>query len=338
MEAMGTVSIGVPVFNGEKYIGQTLASIISQTYEDLEIIVSDNASTDHTREIVEEYVARDRRIRYIQQSSNIGAAGNFNNTFLISEGKYFKWAAHDDLLGTTFVETCVAALEREPDAILAQPLVQMIDADGQVSPLAAYDRYHLLKMHELHLGGLPRASDRFAALARQPRPCWAQFGLMRRDALARTSLIAPHLWSDVTLGAELALIGRFVIVPEPLFFNRDHPTRFTAATILDRAEAWRWWCMGEVPSLLDLCPNWQIQRNLLRAIRKHLHDPNERWRAYFALLRHVLTPYVSSRLLFEPLGAFDPRIHQAARRLHAAVRRVAPGRSGMTDQLSDMSQ
>ncbi len=316
------VSIAIPVFNGENYLAQTIDSILGQTYDNIELIICDNASTDRTGAISQHCANTDRRVRYVRNSRNIGLSANFNRAFELSTRKYFKWAAHDDLLAPTFIEKCVAALEREPDAVLAQPLVRMIDSHGRIVPFTEYDAYHLLKINELPLSSLPRPSDRFEALIRQPRPCWAPFGLIRREALAKTALIAPYLWSDVTFGAELALLGRFAIIPEELFFNRDHPARFTTTTILDRETSWRWWCMRDgPPGLLDLCPNWQIQWNLRRIVRKHVTDRRERYRSYVFLLRHVISPYVLSRLAFEPLAALDPRIHATGRRVRAALRR-----------------
>jgi glycosyltransferase involved in cell wall biosynthesis len=325
------VSIGVPVFNGDLYLSKTLDSILSQTYQDFRLVICDNASTDRTEAICRYYAQRDRRVHYVRNLQNIGASANFNKTFELSSGEYFKWAAHDDLLAPTFIERCVAALDADRDAVLALPLVRLIDGDGALVALRDYDRFHLLRLNELQLGSSPDRSERFAVLARQPRPCWHQFGLIRRGVLARTSRLAPYLWSDVTLCAELALLGRIVVVPEVLFFNRDHPGRFTTSTILDRETSLRWWCMGDGgnPRLIDLCPNWQIQINFWRIIQKHVADPGERRRTYLRFLRHLLTPYVLSRLIFEPIAAVDPRVHRGTRQFKAwlqlrTLRRFGP--------------
>jgi glycosyltransferase involved in cell wall biosynthesis len=302
------VSIGLPVFNGENYLGEAIDSILAQTFGDFELIICDNASTDGTEAICRRHAETDQRIRYRRNPRNIGASANFNSTFELSSGEYFKWAAHDDLLAPACIESCVAALDREPDAILAQPLVGVIDTNGVI--LAITD-------NELQLADSPRPSDRFAALARQPRLCWEIFGLIRRDALVRTALIAPYPWSDVALCAELSLLGRFVLVPGVLFFNREHPTRFSRTALLDRNVCWRWWCRPDsrTSRVIDLCPNWRIQINFRRMLRKHIPDRRERYRAYLKLLQHVLTPYVLSRLIIEPITALDPRILAAGRRV-----------------------
>lgn len=91
------VSIGMPVYNEELFIRKALDSLLAQTYGDFEIIISDNASTDATAEICKEYLQRDRRIRYIRQSQNLGGYHNFLFAFKEARGEYFMWAAADDL-------------------------------------------------------------------------------------------------------------------------------------------------------------------------------------------------------------------------------------------------
>ena len=119
------VSIGVPVFNGEKGLARALDSLLVQDYPDLEIIVSDNASTDGTRAICEKYVNKDSRIKYHRVSENRGAIWNFNRVFELSSGKYFMWAAHDDLWSANYVEAMANRLDESPEAVLATPLTHI---------------------------------------------------------------------------------------------------------------------------------------------------------------------------------------------------------------------
>ena len=83
------VSIGIPVFNGEQYIGQALDALLAQSWRDFEIIISDNASTDRTEAICREYVARDARVVYHRPPENLGAINNFNRLVALSRGEYF---------------------------------------------------------------------------------------------------------------------------------------------------------------------------------------------------------------------------------------------------------
>jgi glycosyltransferase involved in cell wall biosynthesis len=114
-----TVSIGMPVYNGEEYIREALDSLLAQTFTDFELIISDNCSTDKTQEICNEYSTRDSRIIYIRQDMNIGPAANFEFVLQKSSGKYFMWAAHDDRWKCTFLEKLVAILMSDRECGLA---------------------------------------------------------------------------------------------------------------------------------------------------------------------------------------------------------------------------
>src|ERR671915_430558 len=95
------VSIGLPVYNGANYLRKAVETILEQSYESLELIISDNASTDDTADICRDLSARDARIRVSRNAQNVGAARNYNIVFNAARGKYFKWAAHDDVLAPT---------------------------------------------------------------------------------------------------------------------------------------------------------------------------------------------------------------------------------------------
>ncbi len=310
------VSIGLPVYNGENYLAEAIDSVLVQTFADFELIICDNGSTDRTEEICRGYAAADPRVRYHRNPQNLGASANFGRTFELATGEYFRWLAHDDLMAPECLERCVAALDQQPDAVLAQPLVGLIDAKGTVK---------LIGDDGLQPAASPRVSERFAALVRHPRYCWEVFALVRRDIMAKTGLLAPFSCSDVVLCIELGLLGRFALVPEPLFLNRDHPDRFSHAVLIDRAASWRWWNNNDRARLLDLCPTWQVQLHSLRAIRKHVTSRTERRGLYLGLLRHVLTRHTLSRLVIEPLTAADPRIQILGRRVKRWLRgRKAP--------------
>ena len=113
------VTVGVPVFNGELFVAETLNSLLKQTFSDLEIVISDNASTDRTQEICRAYAARDWRVRYYRNDVNRGAAWNHNRVFELARGEFFKWSAADDLCAPEFLTLCVAALDRDPAAVMS---------------------------------------------------------------------------------------------------------------------------------------------------------------------------------------------------------------------------
>ena len=99
------VSVGMPVYNGAKYIREALDSLLSQTYADFELIISDNASTDGTQQICEEYACKDSRIRYVRQLNNLGALNNFQFVLNEAVGEYFMWAAADDIWSFNWIES-----------------------------------------------------------------------------------------------------------------------------------------------------------------------------------------------------------------------------------------
>jgi glycosyltransferase involved in cell wall biosynthesis len=206
------VSIGVPVFNGENYLRQALQSILAQTYDNFELIISDNASTDLTRQISAEFAARDPRVKVYRSDKNLGAARNYNRVFRLARGKYFKWAAHDDILAPTFVERAVDVLESDPGVVVCSSRTRRINDRGEV--IGSYES-------EPTWGG-PSPSRRFRSLVLTPHACVVVFGLVRSNELARTPLIAPYVNSDRVLLAEIGLRGRFFEIPEYLFFRRDH--------------------------------------------------------------------------------------------------------------------
>lgn len=245
------VSIGIPVYNGAKYIAETLDSILAQTLTDFEVIVSDNASTDNTREIVEAYIAKDSRIRYYRNESNIGAAPNYNRTFELSRGKYFHWNAHDDLIAPTYLEKCVAILEADPGIVLAHTRTEVIGPEGQVfefpvnpdgsAKYSVTDSQGRLFMGELDvydrkLDSNNRKERFFNAM--DLRGCYETFGLIRADALRRTHLQENYYGTDTVMLTELALLGRFYVLREKLFMNRRHPDQSYFITSLWQRSLW----------------------------------------------------------------------------------------------------
>jgi glycosyltransferase involved in cell wall biosynthesis len=97
------ISIGMPVYNGEKYLRQSIQSLLSQSHKKIELIISDNASTDGTSAICQEFAQRDSRVKYFRQKSNRGPLWNFNFVLQQAKAAYFMWAAHDDLWDSDWI-------------------------------------------------------------------------------------------------------------------------------------------------------------------------------------------------------------------------------------------
>ncbi|QKQ26307.1 glycosyltransferase family 2 protein [Candidatus Reidiella endopervernicosa] len=213
------VTIGLPVYNGEDFLAAALESLLEQSFTDFELIISDNGSDDSTQAICEKFAAEDRRVIYLREQINRGAAWNYNRLVERARGEFFKWAAHDDLCSPGYLEQTVAALDENRDAVLAFSHSIFIDAEGREVGLY-YDRLDI-NHHKPH--------RRMKRLVRTLHFCNSVFGLIRLSALKKTHLIGTHLSSDKTLLTELALLGHFHQVEDFLFYRRQHEKMSVAA-------------------------------------------------------------------------------------------------------------
>ncbi|MEM2614446.1 MAG: glycosyltransferase family 2 protein [Nitrososphaerota archaeon] len=220
------VSIGMPVYNGERFIRQALDSLLAQDYENFELIISDNASVDKTQEICLEYAARDKRIRYYRNEKNMGAVWNFNRVFELSKGKYFMWAAHDDLWDKTYIRKCVEALEQNPSAVLCCTSLRFIDKEGKIIYRFTDEEGKTIYVpnYEEHYDNpdlsSPNVRERVKILAKR-HGWYAIYGLIRTEALRKTRLFQTVYGPDVILLIELCLLGPFIKIQEVLFFYRS---------------------------------------------------------------------------------------------------------------------
>ncbi|MGA9120180.1 MAG: glycosyltransferase [Bacteroidota bacterium] len=258
MNPLPVVSIGVPLYNAENFVEQALDSLIGQTWTDLEIIISDNASTDRTEEICRRYAASDQRIRYYRNDVNVGAGRNYNRVFELSRGKFFKWAAHDDVCAPEFVERCLKVLEERPDVVLAFP--RMVDIDEKGTPIEGKP---ISDMPRGERGSSPVAHTRFRYLVRLGYTCEEVFGVIRSDVLRKTRLIQSYTDSDRTLLAELSLHGRLEEIPEQLFYHRVHKGMSTQA-FTDWQSRTAWFDPTKAGKVVF--PLWRQYREYLAAI------------------------------------------------------------------------
>jgi glycosyltransferase involved in cell wall biosynthesis len=210
------VSIGLNVYNGEKYLRLAVESILRQDYTDFELIISDNASTDATQEICGELAAKDARIRYSRNPTNIGASKNYKRVFELSKGEFFTWAAHDDVYLPGFLRRCVDSLDQAPSSVvLVAPRTEVIDERG-FSTQIRVERLHTTR-------ALPH--QRVADVLWNVRWSTAQHGLFRSSALRKTRLHDAFYGADRVLLLELAILGEIWEIPETLFLKRHYPGR-----------------------------------------------------------------------------------------------------------------
>ena len=243
-ELQPRVSIGLPVYNGEKYLEQAIESILAQDYVNFELIVSDNASTDRSREIAAKYVAADPRVALHGSEVNKGATWNFNRCVSLARGHYFRWVAHDDELEPQWLSECARVMDERPDIVICYSRAVEINASGDV------------------IGRLPSWCPREASPARRAGDvmssrgnCRTMFGLVRRHQLIQTKLLGSYAGSDRVLLAQLALMGGFYEVQEDLFRNRTHDAR-SGGALRDRRARRSY--LDPTTNVRWLMPRWRV--------------------------------------------------------------------------------
>ena len=231
MNVAPRLTVGLPVYNGESYLAESLEALLGQTYEDFELIIADNASTDGTAGICRRYEKQDSRIRYVRQPRNLGGAPNHNYVVRQARGELFKWASNDDLYARDLLKRCVDALDEFPHVVLAHSWTATVDDSGAARAV----EYSLATAS-------PSAPERFRSVLFANGGDDTE-GVIRLSVLRRTPLLASYHHSDRTLSAELSLHGPFYHVPDWLYFRRDHDERAERAfnTVRD-------WCANLDPS------------------------------------------------------------------------------------------
>jgi glycosyltransferase involved in cell wall biosynthesis len=209
------ISFAIPVRNGERFLGRAIESALAQDFDDFEIVVCDNASTDGTGELVRRYCERDRRVRYILNEENIGQIENFNRVYEQSRGEFIRWMGADDQLESDYARKCVAALDARPDAVGVTTQWRYMDDMGVVDFLDVP-------------GPRVDASSAEARLRLTLRMLQSQellfdpiYSLIRRNALERTGLLPINRWTDRLLAVELCLLGSFCHLDDCLSTRRN---------------------------------------------------------------------------------------------------------------------
>ena len=230
------VSLGMPVYNAEAFLTQTIEHLLNQSFGDVEVVISDNASTDATPDICRRFAAQDERVRYSRSAENHGAAWNFNRVLELARGRYFAWTAADDLIAPEFVETCRERLLADPGVVLAMSRAGVIDGGG-LPIVGDCDGGARMRTGELLTDeafanrwsylGAASAARRYYGVLVLSRRCYELFGLMRIEAVRQTGGLRSYPNAEKVFLAEMSLLGRFAQVPQTQFFSRWYRERFT---------------------------------------------------------------------------------------------------------------
>ena len=251
------VTIGMPVFNEERFISDSLDALTNQDYPNLEIIISDNCSTDKSSQICKDYAHKFAYIRHNKMTSNIGAAENFREVQKLSKGKYFMWAAGHDLWSENLITECAAILEKHNNAVIAFASCRWVDDSGKV-----IDKYSgwtdTRGMHDL---------------ARFYTVLWGNMhpilGLIRNNILNETDEFKSLLGADLILLCELALRGDFVHATNAIWSRRLFRSEETYGQRVSRYRSEdynlfnkKWWNIIPILSLPIQLMNVVIKSNL----------------------------------------------------------------------------
>jgi FkbM family methyltransferase len=304
------VSVGLFVYDGERFLEEGLRSILNQTFTDFELIISDNASTDRTGEIAEAYAKRDHRIRYYRSEKNMGPGWNARRVYELATGNYFKLAAVDDLLEPNFLRRCVEVLESDPDCVVAYANTKVIDESRRylgnyITPMQADSNDPV---------------TRFRAISFVDHNCYQIFGVMRMSALRQIPPMGSYVGADLVLVARMSLLGRFHEIPEHLFICRWHggqsvrtfpdrlkqPRRFRLTRWCGRRPCSDWW-EGPAKTRALTFPEFRILLEYFLSIyRSHL-GAGQKLRCYAVLLPWAKMHFV--RMLYDLLFAADQMLY-----------------------------
>lgn len=265
----------MPVYNGERFVGIAIESVLAQTFANFELIISDNASSDGTEEICRGFAAADSRIQYHRNNENIGAAANYNLLQELAAGEYFRWSNADDVIAPTLHERCLAALDASPEAVLCYGKTRFIDDDGRVT--GDYD--DKLDLREA------RASDRFIRFNLSVGLTNVIYGLMRTAAVRRTAKMGVGTYpaADTNFMGELTLYGQFIEIPEPLFYRRIHSEASSAYRDDEERQKLFWSATASKFSW----PTWRRNVAYWKAVHRAPIDPLEKLRSGLFVLRRM---------------------------------------------------
>jgi len=212
------VTVGLPVYNSGELVRRAIDSILGQTVGDLELLVSDNCSTDATEEICRSYARLDPRVVYTRTDRNIGAAGNFSRLAELAHTEFFKWISHDDWVAPNFIEKCLPVAESGTDIVTVAPIIDIVDSNGnKIQSVSSHvgrrqwsaDRVEQYRQMMDELAYCETHNDGLLMVA-------YTYGLHRTSLLRKTRLVMPFISSDYVLVAELSLVGRLVHLEEAL--------------------------------------------------------------------------------------------------------------------------
>lgn len=288
------VTVGIPVYNGERYVREAISSVCNQTYRNLEILVADNASTDSTVAILHELAAKDDRIRLILNPENLGAASNFNLVLDQGKGEHTVWVASDDLIEPAYISRAVEILNRRPEVVGVYSNARRIDENG--TTVGNYSE-SVARARLDDPDAAVRVGDSILGF-----PAVVVFGVMRRSTMMATGKHGDYIGGDRVLVMELALLGQLARIDDELFARRVHAEAYSSLVNTAAKATW----FGGADARSGLADYVRVKHHV-EAVRKLAPDARSRRRGYFTSLvslpimllkHHAVAAYVRVLRLF----------------------------------------
>ncbi|NJN95353.1 MAG: glycosyltransferase family 2 protein [Anaerolineales bacterium] len=222
------ISMGMPIYNEAKWLGQALDSLLTQTFEDFELIISDNASTDESRKIVQDYAAKDARIKLYHQAEDIGAIENFEFVLAQARGDYFMWVGGHDLWSSNLLDVLLKEMQANPHVVLCFPQTVLIDRENR--PLTVFNETVDTRSEQ-------SAAGRIWAMHRQLKRSNAIYGLHRREVLLSTLPWPKIVGGDSVLLVRAAAVGDVLTNSTGQWFRRKNHEHSSLETVQRRVQA-----------------------------------------------------------------------------------------------------
>lgn len=260
------VSIGLPTYKCESRIRKILDVLLGQDYQNIELIISDDASPDEGYKIIEEYAQKDKRIKFFRQLKNIGYLRNFELVLKEAKGEYFMWAADDDNWEKNFVSVLKNILDKNTKYELAMPSMKQVFSDGEVYKNVFFE-------NNKNLTNLSYLQIFKMAIKKNPPIEFLYYGLWRTEALKKLMFnkyfngFPSTIAHDKTLMYEASLSYRFYTIPEVLWYKTVHRQVFFERYSTDSKKMFQdakghWKFVWGAIQRLTLSPNIPLSQKL----------------------------------------------------------------------------
>lgn len=226
---LANITIGLPVYNGERFLRTKLDSILSQTYENFELIISNNGSTDKTHEICNEYELKDNRIKYFSHKKNNDAFWNYNFILNKASCDYFMWTSVDDVLLPTFIEKNLNILEKNKTCVASISKIETYESENDNKLFNPTDLKHYESVKKIRNKIRPRSVfsitgdfDKKSRLYLKKSSCYVFYSIFKTNIIKKSFFYDPFLGDDWAIFLNVLKYGDLLVTDEILMYQYEH--------------------------------------------------------------------------------------------------------------------